>query len=154
MCRFNTIHGFFHKNDQLGAIANTHVAFADQFVDGVRDPACMALARLFSLAVDFPKLVTLPLSRKKFESKSIPISCRKRIKPSYASHRIIGKLFREIKAVMNEEILKILVEDISINTELLVPGYEVNKSDIHMYNHYIYLRRNSLRLLNLFMRIT
>lgn len=116
---------FFIKNDRLGAIANTHVAFADQYVDGVRDPACMALARLFSLAVDFPKTGFVAIIPKEIRIEKYPDFMQKNDKPSYASHRIIGKLYREIKAVMNEEIPDNSKAEIPINKSMLTPGYEV-----------------------------
>lgn len=115
---------FFIKNDQLGTIANTHVAFSDQLEDGVRDPACMALARLFSLAVDFPKTGFVAKVPKEVRVKKYPDFMQKLDKPSYVSHRIIGTLFREIKAVMNEEIPDDLARDVRINRKFLVAGYE------------------------------
>ena len=45
----------FIKMDQLGIISNTHLALADKRPLGVRDPDCVELAKMFSLAVDFPK---------------------------------------------------------------------------------------------------
>ena len=45
----------FIEVDQLGRIANMHVALADSSEDGVRNPMCIELAKIFSLAVDFPK---------------------------------------------------------------------------------------------------
>ena len=41
------------KMDALGRICNTHLALADK--SGAKDPRCLELARLASLAVDFPK---------------------------------------------------------------------------------------------------
>ena len=116
---------FFIKNDKLGVIANTHVAFADQFKEGVRDPACMALAKLFSFAVDFPKTGYIAEIPKEIRIEKYPDFMQKSDVPSYASHRIIGKLFREIKAIMNEEIPEDSYEGIPINKELLTPGYQV-----------------------------
>ena len=61
-------------------------------------------------------------------------------KPSYASHRIIGKLFREIKAVMTEEIREDSYECIPLNKEFLIQGYEVtawlllNLTNSHFYS--------------------
>ena len=122
---------FFIRNDQLGAIANTHVAFADQLEAGVRDPACMALAKLFSLAVDFPKTGYVARIPKEVRIEKYPDFMQKADKPSYASHRIIGSLFREIKAVMNEEISENFDGNVLINNEFLSPGYEVNR--LHVF---------------------
>eukprot|EP00752_Nemacystus_decipiens_P006552 g5899.t2 len=43
------------RNDNLGVIANAHLAFADASEDGARCKECLQLASLFSRAVDFPK---------------------------------------------------------------------------------------------------
>jgi hypothetical protein len=45
----------FMATDQLGRIANLHKILADQKVDGVRDPDCLLLAEMHSIAVDFSK---------------------------------------------------------------------------------------------------
>lgn len=58
----------FIEMDQLGRIANAHVAISDQSKFGVKDPVCIQLANAFSLAVDFPKtgvLAQLPVELKK-----------------------------------------------------------------------------------------
>lgn len=43
------------KNDNVGQIANNWVAFADREPLGIYSPECLALAELYSKAVDFPK---------------------------------------------------------------------------------------------------
>ena len=45
----------FQRNSNLGVIANTHLALADASSQGVKDERCKDLARLASVAVDFPK---------------------------------------------------------------------------------------------------
>jgi hypothetical protein len=45
----------FIEVDQLGRLANAHVAISDFSPLGVKDPRCIDLAKLFSEAVDFPK---------------------------------------------------------------------------------------------------
>ena len=42
-------------NDSLGIIANAHTAFADKELFKARSSPCLELAKLFSVAVDFPK---------------------------------------------------------------------------------------------------
>jgi ERCC4-related helicase len=116
---------FFIENDKLGAIANTHVAFADQLEAGVRDPACKALAKLFSYAVDFAKTGYVASIPKEVRVEKFPDFMMKPHKPSYASHRIIGTLFREIKAIINEDVSDDFSGNILVNSEFLTPGYEV-----------------------------
>lgn len=45
----------FIEIDQLGRLANAHVAISDLSPSGLNDPRCIDLAKLFSAAVDFPK---------------------------------------------------------------------------------------------------
>ena len=42
-------------NESLGIIANAHVVFADKECLKAEGPSCIELAKLFSIAVDFPK---------------------------------------------------------------------------------------------------
>lgn len=42
-------------NDNLGMIANAHIAWADQSTEGARSSECIQLAELHSTAVDFCK---------------------------------------------------------------------------------------------------
>ncbi len=82
----------FIKTDQMGRIANAHVAIADSSKLGVKDPLCVELARAFSIAVDFPKTGVVP---------EIPENCKKIKYPdfmgkhddSYESDKIIGKMY-------------------------------------------------------------
>jgi hypothetical protein len=126
---------FFIKNDQLGSIANTHVAFADQFSAGVRDPACVSLAKLFSLAVDFPKTGFVARIPKQVRVTKYPDFMQKPDKPSYSSHCVIGRLFREVKAVASEKIPETAAKNIALNDKFLVPGFEVkfNYSCLKLY---------------------
>lgn len=118
----------FIRNDQLGTIANSHVAFSDQLPLGVRDPTCTALARLFALAVDFPKTGFVAKVPKEVRVEKYPDFMQKFDKPAYVSHRIIGKLFREIRAIMFEgsdiDLHHSFTENY-IDKDLLYPGYEV-----------------------------
>ncbi|KAI3982678.1 hypothetical protein MKX01_031552 [Papaver californicum] len=67
----------YMKNDSLGFIANTTLG------------KCIELAKLFSIAVDFPKT-----------GVPVEISSHLRLdKPTYESKRVIGKLFRQVKDI-------------------------------------------------------
>lgn len=61
----------FIETDQLGRIANAHVAISDCSAQGVSDQRCIELAAAFSKAVDFPKtgeVAEMPNDAKKIES--------------------------------------------------------------------------------------
>ena len=112
----------FIKNDQLGVIANSHVAHVDQRELGVRDPLCRLLAGMFALAVDFPKtgfVATIPDDSK---VQSYPDFMQKHHLPTYESSNIIGKMFRKCR-----EIVKINSSTslpVEINEAFLVDGFE------------------------------
>jgi RNA-dependent RNA polymerase len=53
------------QNNQLGVIANAHLAWADKLNDGAKNPKCLTLSKLHSDAVDSPKtgiIVQIPKS--------------------------------------------------------------------------------------------
>ena len=116
---------FFIKNDQLGSSANTHVAFADRLEEGVRDPACKSLAKLFSLAVDFPKTGFVARLPKEVRIEKYPDFMMTTDKPSYTSQRIIGKLFREVRIISANLYYGGSNSEASIDWNRLRSGYEV-----------------------------
>jgi hypothetical protein len=122
----NSVIDFFVKfieTDQLGRIANAHVAISDQSKDGVKDPQCIKLAELFSLAVDFPKhgsLVTIP---PEIKSIKYPDFMGKTRLECYESQKIIGKMYRKCKSVFADEFLT-RNSTIQINESLLINGFK------------------------------
>lgn len=61
-------------NDSLGIIANAHTAFADKDPSKAMSPSCVELAKLFSIAVDFPKTGVPAVIPNHYMSKNIRIS--------------------------------------------------------------------------------
>ena len=113
----------FISNDQLGTIANAHVAHADQKQLGVRDPLCKQLASIFSLAVDFPKtgyVASLPEDAK---VEFWPDFMNKAENRSYRSEKIIGKMYRRAKLAFNSELEKCSFP-IQLNEAFLIQGRE------------------------------
>lgn len=83
-------------NDNLGNIANSHMAFADQEPEMARSSKCLRLAELHSTAVDFAKTgvpVQVPLD---LFPKKYPDFMEKEDKESYKSLTILGKLYRYV----------------------------------------------------------
>ena len=87
----------YMQNDALGPICHAHLALADQRLMKAMDPNCMELARMQSVAVDYPK-TGIPVGR-------IPGSCQPKVWPdfmkkiarkSYPSQRVLGQLYRHI----------------------------------------------------------
>ncbi|MBA0873900.1 hypothetical protein Goshw_008838, partial [Gossypium schwendimanii] len=70
------------------------------------------LAKLFSIAVDFPKTGVPAEIPQELRVKEYPDFMEKPDKPSYHSHNVIGKLFREVKNLApNECSIKFLTRE-------------------------------------------
>ncbi|GLT96775.1 hypothetical protein SLE2022_143750 [Rubroshorea leprosula] len=84
-------------NDSLGIIANAHTVFADKERAKAMSQPCIELAKLFSIAVDFPKTGVPAEIPSNLYVKEYPDFMEKPDKPTYESRNVIGKLFREVK---------------------------------------------------------
>ncbi|OWM90727.1 hypothetical protein CDL15_Pgr021032 [Punica granatum] len=84
-------------NDSLGIIANAHTVFADRSSAKARCPKCIKLAKLFSVAVDFPKTGVPAEIPPNLYAKKYPDFMKKLDKSTYKSKNVIGKLFREVR---------------------------------------------------------
>lgn len=86
----------YMKSDALGQIANSHVVHADKEPGMARDPKCMKLAELFTVAVDFPKTGKPAVMDSDLRPATYPDFMEKDDKISYESERVIGTLFRSV----------------------------------------------------------
>uniref|UniRef100_A0A7N0V1N8 RNA-dependent RNA polymerase n=1 Tax=Kalanchoe fedtschenkoi TaxID=63787 RepID=A0A7N0V1N8_KALFE len=86
-------------NDSLGMIANTHTAFADQSENKAMSNECVELAKLFSIAVDFPKTGVPAVIPTNLHAEKYPDFMEKPEDVSYESKNVIGKLYREVKSI-------------------------------------------------------
>ncbi|KAF8021158.1 hypothetical protein BT93_G1555 [Corymbia citriodora subsp. variegata] len=115
-------------NDSLGIIANAHTVFADSKPEKAMSPECLELARLFSIAVDFPKTGVPAVITPNLFAKEYPDFMEKFDKPSYPSNNVIGKLFREVKdlAYASSSIRKFTLEMArqSYDQDMEVDGFE------------------------------
>ncbi|PON45921.1 RNA-dependent RNA polymerase-type [Parasponia andersonii] len=84
-------------NDTLGIISNAHTVFADKEPKKANSNQCTELAKLFSVAVDFPKTGVPAKIPPRLRVKVYPDFMEKPDKPTYESKRVIGKLFRQVK---------------------------------------------------------
>ncbi|KAK1416231.1 hypothetical protein QVD17_32020 [Tagetes erecta] len=90
-------------NDSLGIIANAHTVFADREpVKAMAEP-CVELAKLFSIAVDFPKTGVPAEIPSNLRPKEYPDFMEKPDKTTYESQNVIGKLFREVKHIAPQD---------------------------------------------------
>nr|GEY92234.1 probable RNA-dependent RNA polymerase 1 [Tanacetum cinerariifolium] len=86
-------------NDTLGIIANAHTVFADREPLKAMAGSCVELAKLFSIAVDFPKTGVPAEIPANLRVKEYPDFMEKPDRPTYQSGNVIGKLFREVKDI-------------------------------------------------------
>ncbi|CAK8570444.1 unnamed protein product [Lathyrus sativus] len=90
-------------NDSLGIIANAHTVHADREPKKAMSDLCLELAKLFSVAVDFPKTgIPAEIPRELF-AKEYPDFMEKHDKTTYKSENVIGKLFREIQGISTRD---------------------------------------------------
>ncbi|CAM4955855.1 unnamed protein product [Rotaria socialis] len=93
ICRFFVE---YMKADNLGIIANWHLARADR--NGVENENCMKLAEMHSIAVDFVKTGNRPPTlTKDLQPKTYPHFMEKKDKPDHSSTSILGQLYDEVK---------------------------------------------------------
>ncbi|KAJ0764721.1 putative RNA-directed RNA polymerase [Helianthus annuus] len=86
-------------NDSLGKISNAHTVFADREPTKAMAEPCVELAKLFSIAVDFPKTGVPAEMPSNLRPKEYPDFMEKPDKTTYESQNVIGKLFREVKHI-------------------------------------------------------
>ncbi|KAA8529774.1 hypothetical protein F0562_034126 [Nyssa sinensis] len=89
----------FILNDSLGIIANAHTVFADREPYKALGNPCTELAKLFSVAVDFPKTGVPAEIPSRLRVKEYPDFMEKPDKTTYESQNVIGKLFRQVKDI-------------------------------------------------------
>ncbi len=113
----------FMQNDQLGRIANTHVAKSDESPLGVKDPVCVELAKLFSLAVDFPKTgIVAQMKPEHVKNLRYPDFMEKRF-DAYESQKVIGVMYRQCKSIFQD--FNVTQQDsVELNRSFLYSGYE------------------------------
>ncbi|KAJ0538811.1 putative RNA-directed RNA polymerase [Helianthus annuus] len=115
-------------NDSLGIIANAHTVFADREPTKAMAEPCVELAKLFSIAVDFPKTGVPAEIPANLRPKEYPDFMEKPDKTTYESQNVIGKLFREVKhiAPQNSPVTP-FTKDVARQTydvDMEVPGFE------------------------------
>ncbi|PKY19633.1 RdRP-domain-containing protein [Rhizophagus irregularis] len=109
-------------SDQLGIIANSHLAKADHFETGAFHGQCIRLAQLHSEAVDFPKTGKPAILSSVLRANTFPDFMEKHDKPTYISEKVLGILYR------------------SINEEAFNPSYQMVLDDrLHVQGYKTYV---------------
>ncbi|KAI6820609.1 RdRP-domain-containing protein [Hortaea werneckii] len=81
------------KHDNLGRIAMAHRYHADGSDDGVKDPKCLELAQLHSLAVDYAKTGKPAEFPRRLRVRRYPHWAEPGKKLTYHSKKVLGKLY-------------------------------------------------------------
>lgn len=100
-------------NDSLGIISNAYIALADQNEDMARHPKCIELARLSSVAVDFPKTGEAAVIPRELRPQRYPDFMGKDRKVTYESDKVLGKLYRSLVPLMHNSEAAFTKEDIA-----------------------------------------
>ncbi|KAG0282132.1 hypothetical protein BGZ96_000803 [Linnemannia gamsii] len=108
-------------SDNLGLIANAHLAQSDQLTGGPKHQKCLRLAQLHSDAVDFPKSGKPAEITPDLRPKKYPDFMEKAVDRTYTSRRVIGRIYRE--CAMSEPFIPKDYRQ-SFNEAMLIEGYE------------------------------
>ncbi|CAM8883875.1 unnamed protein product [Rhodiola kirilowii] len=124
-------------NDSLGIIANAHTAFADSEIAKAMSEPCIELAKLFSVAVDFPKTGVPAIIPSNLHVKEYPDFMEKPDKPTYTSFNVIGKLFRDVKDIsLDSGSIKSFTSEVarkSYDCDMKVDGFDKYVEDAIYY---------------------
>ncbi|KAF9357301.1 hypothetical protein BGX26_003950 [Mortierella sp. AD094] len=115
-------------SNNLGLIANAHLALSDHLEMGPFNGKCLRLAQLHSDAVDFPKSGIPADFQPELRPKRYPDFMEKPPERSYRSNRILGQIFRECRKQETEHFTPRGYRQ-SFNAMLLVDGYESYMDD-------------------------
>ncbi|CAN6478993.1 unnamed protein product [Victoria cruziana] len=134
-------------NDSLGIISNAHTVFADREPMKAFSPPCIELAKLFSVAVDFPKTGVPAVIPSHLRVGEYPDFMEKPDKPSYVSRGIIGKLFRAVMGRSQVDYVTSFTK--SVAEEAYDPDLEVDGYEDHLDDAYYHKSEYDLKLWNL-----
>ncbi|XP_007045555.2 PREDICTED: probable RNA-dependent RNA polymerase 1 [Theobroma cacao] len=124
-------------NDSLGIISNAHIVFADKEPTKALSEPCIELAKLSSIAVDFPKTGVPAKIPHRLRVHEYPDFMDKPDKFTYESEGVIGKLYREVRALGTGEsgakqFTKKAAEQ-SYDSDMEVDGFEAYVNDAFHY---------------------
>ncbi|KAI8880281.1 RdRP-domain-containing protein, partial [Backusella circina FSU 941] len=117
------------NNDNLGKIANSHLAWADQCAQGARDPKCITLANLHSEAVDFPKSGEPARMTSDLIVQTYPDFMQKKDREMYQSQKVLGRIYRAIDKADYKNYKNTLMDETIYDTRMYVPGMEIYIKD-------------------------
>ena len=135
-------------NDGIGAIANAHTVFADKSSKKAMSAECIKLAKLFSIAVDFPKTGVPANLPRNLRVHEYPDFMDKPNKPTYVSNGVLGKLFRGVKDVSSDvNTFEIFTREVA--TKYYDPDMEVDGFEKYLREAFDYKTKYDFKLGNL-----
>lgn len=135
-------------NDSLGIICHAHTVFADKEPKMAMSKACTELARLCSIAVDFPKTGIPAKIPEHLRAKEYPDFMEKPGKRTYESRRVLGKLFRAIKDIAPET-SPVDPFTLEVATRCYDPDMEVEGFQDHVEEAFFYKSEYDTKLANM-----
>lgn len=135
-------------NDSLGIIANAHTVFADMEHLKAMSSHCVELARLFSIAVDFPKTGISAVIPRHLYVKEYPDFMEKPDKPTNESENVIGKLYSEVKDTASHT-SSIKSFTLKVATDSYDPDMEVDGFEDYIDDAFYYKSNYDYKLGNL-----
>lgn len=136
-------------NDSLGIIANAHTAFADREPEKAMAKPCIELAKLFSIAVDFPKTGVPALIPADLRVKEYPDFMDKAEKVSYMSQNVLGKLFRMLDDIGPKVNIRSLTFTLDVARQAYDPDMEVQGFEEYLDDAFFHKNNYDMRLGNL-----
>ncbi|ORY92106.1 RNA dependent RNA polymerase-domain-containing protein [Syncephalastrum racemosum] len=112
------------NNDNLGQIANAHLATADRSPQGALDGACLRLAQLHSCAVDFPKSGKPAKFDDDLRVRAFPDFMQKKDKEMYESKKVLGRIYRAVDKADYKSYKSHLVDNTEFDPRLRITGME------------------------------
>ncbi|XVE74531.1 hypothetical protein DITRI_Ditri12bG0024300 [Diplodiscus trichospermus] len=123
-------------NDSLGIISNAHTVFADKEPLQAMSEPCIELAKLSSIAVDFPKTGIPATIPHRLRVQEYPDFMEKPDKFTYESESVIGRLYREVKSISTGITVKNFTKEVaeqSYDSDMEVDGFLAYVNDALYY---------------------
>lgn len=134
-------------NDSLGIIANAHTVYADSAINKAECKECIELAKLFSVAVDFPKTGVPAVIPPHLHVTQYPDFMEKLDKVTYESKGVIGKLFRAVKDVPRFGNIEVFTEQVAMRC--YDPDMEFNGFEEYLEEAFFFKEEYDFKLGNL-----
>ncbi|XVE74535.1 hypothetical protein DITRI_Ditri12bG0024800 [Diplodiscus trichospermus] len=119
-------------NDNMGIISNAHTVFADREPLKAMSTPCIELAKLFSIAVDFPKTGIPAQIPHRLRPQEYPDFMEKHDKFTYESESVIGRLYREVKSISTDVTVKHFTKEVAeqcYDPDMEVDGFQAYVND-------------------------